>query len=105
MKRIAAAAVLAFCFLLATAGAAVGESWTGWITDESCGAKGANAGHKACATKCMGSGAKLVFYDGAGKKLYTIDRQDVAKENLGHEVVVTGTLEGDAIKVESIARK
>ncbi len=77
-------------------------SWTGWITDESCGAKGAKAEHKACAEKCIAKGQKLVFYNNADKKLYSLDNQDVAKENLGHEVKVTGEADGTAIKVEAI---
>ncbi|HEX4959214.1 MAG TPA: hypothetical protein VF173_00145 [Thermoanaerobaculia bacterium] len=78
-------------------------SWTGWITDSSCGAKGAKAEHKACAEKCIAKGEKLVFYNNADKKLYAIDKQDLAKENLGHEVKVTGEADGSSIKVESIA--
>lgn len=83
--------------------AATKGSWTGWITDDHCGAKGASADHKACAEKCLGRGGKLVFFNSADKKLYSLDKQDVAKEHLGHEVKVTGEVEGDAIKVESIA--
>ena len=78
-------------------------SWTGWITDDHCGAKGANANHVACAEKCMNKGAKLVLYNTADKKLYSLDNQDLAKANLGHEVTVTGELDGTSIKVASIA--
>jgi len=77
-------------------------TWTGWITDDSCGAKGAKAEHKSCAEKCLSKGGKLVFYNTEDQKLYSIDKQDVAKEHLGHEVKVTGEAEGNAIKVESI---
>jgi hypothetical protein len=79
-------------------------TWTGWITDDHCGAKGAKDGHKDCAEKCLGGGAKLVFYNPADEKLYTLDNQELAKQHIGHEVKVTGDLEGDAIKVESIAK-
>ena len=78
-------------------------TWTGWVTDEHCGAKGASADHKACAEKCMTNGSKLVFYNNADKKIYGLDKQDVAKANLGHEVKVTGELDGKNIKVDSIA--
>ena len=78
-------------------------SWTGWITDSKCGAKGAKAEHKGCTEKCLGEGAKLVFYNNADKKLYSLDKQDVAKANVGYEVKVTGEAEGSAIKVDSIA--
>lgn len=92
-------ALMAFALPLA---AGTKGTWTGWITDDSCGAKGANAEHKSCSEKCLAKGAKLVFYNTEDKKLYTLDKQDVAKEHLGHEVKVTGEAEGNAIKVESI---
>lgn len=77
-------------------------TWTGWVTDEHCGAKGANAGHKDCAVKCHKDGAKLVFYNTADEKIYQLDNQELAAQHLGHEVKVSGEVEGDAIKVKSI---
>lgn len=77
-------------------------SWTGWVTDEHCGAKGASADHKACAEKCLKNGSKLVFYNTADKKIYSLDNQDMAKQNIGHEVKVTGEVDGKGIKVASI---
>ena len=77
---------------------------TGWITDEHCGADGAKAGHKDCAEKCAAKGYKLVFSDSGEKKIYALDDQATAKSHLGHEVKVTGTVEGDAIKVEKIEK-
>src|SRR5215831_5197011 len=80
-------------------------SWNGWITDEACGAKGAKAAHKDCAEKCAKGGSALVLYNTGDKKLYHLDKQDVAKEHLGHEVTVTGKVDGDKIAVDSIAEK
>lgn len=77
-------------------------SWTGWVTDEHCGAKGASADHKACAEKCLKNGGKLVFYNTGDKKIYSLDNQDMAKANIGHEVKVTGEVDGKSIKVASI---
>jgi len=90
-------ALLPLASLLADAG-----SWNGWITDESCGAKGAKAEHAACAKKCMDKGAKLVFFNNADKKIYKLDKQDVAKDHIGHEVTVKGEAKGDSIAVTSI---
>jgi hypothetical protein len=103
-KTIALLACLAVASLLVApvAATAAGGSWNGWITDDACGAKGANAAHKACAAKCLEKGAKLVLYNNADKKIYKLDKQDVAKEHLGHEVTVKGTAAGDSIAVESI---
>jgi len=97
--------VLAFALALLPLAAlrADSGSWNGWVTDDSCGAKGANADHAACAAKCMAKGAKLVFYNNADKKIYKLDKQDVAKAHIGHEVTVSGELKGDTIEVASIA--
>lgn len=81
---------------------AMADQWTGWITDESCGAKGAKAEHKDCALKCLENGDSLVLYNTADEKIYKLDNQEVAKQHLGHEVKVMGTLEGEKIVVESI---
>src|SRR5580704_12767555 len=42
-------------FALVTAGITFGAdgSWTGYISDSECGAKGSNEKHAACATKCV----------------------------------------------------
>lgn len=82
------------------------ESWTGWITDNHCGAKGANAQHtKDCVASCTKGGGKVVFYNNADQKIYEIDKADVALDHVGHEVVVTGVLDGGKIKVEKIEKK
>jgi Protein of unknown function (DUF5818) len=94
--------VLALAALLVPALASA-DSWTGWITDDSCGAKGANAEHASCAKRCLDGGGKLVFFNSADQKLYSLDNQKLAEEHIGHEVVVTGTADGNGIKVESIA--
>jgi hypothetical protein len=105
MKKLASFA-LALVFAAATPLlASEAGSWTGWITDDHCGAMGAKAGHKDCAIKCVDKGGKFVFYNGADQKLYQIDNQALAKEHLGYEVTVKGSVEGDAIKVESIEAK
>jgi len=81
------------------------ESWTGWITDETCGAQNANAEGKACALKCAKNGAKLVLYVEDGKKLIGLDNQDEAMKHVGVPVTVTGTLDGGTIKVQKIEEK
>jgi hypothetical protein len=105
MKKMTIVLFTLFALTVAVLAGAAGTkgTWTGWVTDEHCGAKGASADHKACAEKCMTNGSKLVFYNTADKKIYGLDKQDVAKANLGHEVKVTGELDGKNIKVDSIA--
>ena len=109
MKRIFSTTVLAAALIAAgllTAGQARADSWTGWISDSGCGAKGAAAEHKSCAVACVTKkGAKWVFVNSATKDVIPIHNQDAVSEaNVGQEVTVTGTLNDDKeIQVESIA--
>jgi hypothetical protein len=92
-------------FAILTAGVTFGAdgSWTGYISDSECGAKGANEKHAACATKCVKEkGAKYVFVNDADKKVYTIDDQDKVAAHAGHHVTVKGSVDGDALKLKSI---
>ncbi len=76
---------------------------TGWITDAKCGANGAKAEHKQCALKCAEGGQKLVLYTPDDKKTYALDNQTLAKEHVGHEVVVEGEADAQGnIKVAKI---
>jgi hypothetical protein len=102
MKKISVALLALFVVSFLAPALAHAGDWTGWITDEHCGAKGAKAGHEKCAEKCMHDGSKLVFYNNADKKIYKIDNQDLAKGHLGHEVKVSGEATGDSIKVSGI---
>jgi hypothetical protein len=98
-------AVAAFVGVLAPTLASAEEkgTWTGWITDDSCGAKGAKAEHKACALKCVNGGGKLVFYETGNHKIYKITDQEQAKRYLGSEVMVTGeVLDGTYIRMDSV---
>jgi hypothetical protein len=104
MKKMTVLLFALFALTVAAlAGAGAKGTWTGWVTDEHCGAKGASADHKACAEKCLGRGDKLVFYNTEDKKIYSLDKQDLAKSNIGQEVKVTGEVDGKSIKVESIS--
>jgi hypothetical protein len=106
MKRlISAGSVLAVVLALtatviAADAAAQPTTMKGWITDSFCGATNANAGGAQCARDCYKKGAKLELV--ADGKTYQISDQKSALEHIGHEVVVTGTLDKDTIKVEKI---
>jgi hypothetical protein len=108
MKRLTSLAVIlavAMTFSLAIAGEAAKEgevTYTGWITDEWCGKKNANAGGKDCAVDCYKKGAKLVLYVGSEDKSIVLDNQEQASKHVGVEVMVTGVLEGKTLKVASI---
>ena len=84
---------------------AAASSITGYITDSHCKGEGAKEGHKDCALKCAKEkGAKLGIWDAAASKFYTLDDQKKAEEFAGMNVTVTGTVEGENLKVASIAK-
>jgi hypothetical protein len=82
-------------------------TWTGWISDSSCGVKGANAAHKACAKTCMkDKGASWVFVNNEDKKVIAIHNQDAVNgdRGLGQEVKLTGHMNDDgSLQVDGIA--
>jgi Protein of unknown function (DUF5818) len=90
--RSKVAVLLGLCLVMAFSLSLMAEhhKHTGWITDAKCGANGAKAEHAKCALKCAESGQKLVLYSPSDKKTYTLDNQALAKEHVGHEVVVEG---------------
>jgi len=82
-------------------------SWTGWISDSHCGAKGMSAGHKACAQTCVTTkNATWVFVNAKDSKVYPIKNQDAinADKDLGHQVTVSGSVNSDGtMSVDSLA--
>jgi hypothetical protein len=80
---------------------AFAEELTGYISDSKCGAKGNKEAHAACAEKCIKGGAApvLAMEDG---KVYKIDDASKVMDHVGHKVTITGTLDGDTVKVESV---
>jgi hypothetical protein len=78
-------------------------SWTGWISDNMCGAKNSQEGGAECASRCVKEhGAKYVFVNDTDKKVYTIDAQDKVAPHAGHHVVVKGAVDGSSLKLTSI---
>ena len=78
--------------------AADDNSWTGWISDSHCGAKGINAHHKACAETCVKTnGASWVFVDSKDSRVYPIKNQGMinADKDLGSQVTIQGRLNND----------
>ena len=73
----------------------------GYIVDKNCSGKKAMWTNSACAEKCAAGGAPLVLVTEEGK-VYTVDAQDKVRAHGGHKVTITGTITGDAIKVDSV---
>lgn len=78
------------------------QSWSGWISDSKCGAKGANASHAACAKKCIGAGEKPVLVTDQDGKVVPIDNPDAVKAQVGQHVEVTGNMSGGALHVDKV---
>jgi hypothetical protein len=76
----------------------------GWVSDEKCGAKGANAGGAECTKKCIEGGQKVVFVTDKGKKVLNVDNPDALKGHEGHHVTVNGHVNdaNGSIHVESV---
>ena len=79
---------------------AVADEFTGWISDSKCGPKGASAEHKDCAAKCVKGGAASVFV--MDNKVLKIDDASKVEGYIGQKVIVTGSVDGGRIKVESV---
>jgi len=103
MKKVlmSCAAVLVFMVVMASA-ADKTATVNGYVSDSMCGAKGANASHAACMTKCMGKGATAVIVTDGDSKVVNVDNPDALKGHEGHHVSVTGAMTGDSIHVDSV---
>src|ERR1039457_2173701 len=97
---------LAICFVFALPAMAfddMGKSSTvnGWVSDDKCGAKGANDKAEACTKKCLAAGAKMVIVTDKDQKILMVDNPDALKGHEGHHIAVTGHVMGDSIHVDS----
>lgn len=92
--------VLAFGALAVASSSSSGKagSWTGWISDEKCGAKV----DAACAKKCIDAGQKAVFVNDKDKTVYPIANQDAVKGHAGHHVTIKGSMDKNTLTVSSV---
>jgi hypothetical protein len=98
---------LAICFVFALTAMAfddMGKSATvkGWVSDDKCGAKGANDKAEACTKKCLAAGAKMVIVTDKDQKILMVDNPDALKGHEGHHIAATGSVKGDSIHVDSL---
>jgi len=81
---------------------AFAADWTGYIVDKGCSTKAKETWtNEACVKRCVGRGDPLVFVTEEGK-VYQVADQDKVKAHGGHKVTVSGTMDGDTIKVDSV---
>ena len=85
---------LIFCRLL---------SWTALLVRSDTAkdvAKAESEGHAGCAAACAKKGVALVFVSGG--KVYKVDDQAKVQDHAGHKVTITGKVEGDTLKIDSV---
>jgi hypothetical protein len=75
-------------------------TWTGYISDAHCGAKG--AGHEECARKCVKDGSAPVFV--IGDRVYKITDPKKVSKYIGDKVIITGTITDDSIDIEKVSK-
>ncbi len=97
MRRALLGCALVLCLFAAVA---VAGQMTGYITCSKC--KHTAAKDLSCAKNCINGGVDAMFYDSAGKKLYTVTNQDAVKSHAGERVVVTGNVSGDSLTVDTV---
>jgi hypothetical protein len=101
MKKQIAILTAAAALMFAATGK---QTFTGIVTDSMCGRdhKAMNMGTDGkCVTECVKGGAKYELWD--GKNAYVLSDQQAPARFAAKKVTVVGTLEGQTIKVESIA--
>jgi type 1 fimbria pilin len=105
MKKVLISfAAVSVMFLMIAVASAADKTTTvnGYVSDSNCGAKGANASHAACMTKCLGKGAKAVIVTDSDQKVVNVANPDVLKGHEGHHVAVTGEMTGDTIHIDNV---
>jgi hypothetical protein len=82
---------------------AMAGTWTGYISEAGCGAKHMSGSEKdvKCVTGCVKKGAAPVFVT-EDKKVLKINDASKVMDHLGHKVEVTGDIEGDTLKIQSV---
>ncbi len=101
-------ASLLFVAGMASISVAANNTYTGKVSDAMCGAEHMESGMSAaaCTRTCVAKGAKYALV--VGSKVYTLDGEDKAALDeldklAGEQAKVTGTADGDTIKVTSVA--
>jgi hypothetical protein len=109
MNRAILAVVASAVLVFYGSALAANGTWTGTISDSSCGAShaamtehGKKATDKECTEMCLKKGAKYVFVNEG--KVVMIGNQNLAdlKKYAGDRVTVTGDLTGDTITITKI---
>jgi hypothetical protein len=95
-------AIRVFALALASCAMALGEVWTGWLTDGKCASSGNYAGQQH--QQCVSAGAPVVFVNETDKKVYRLENPDKVKDMVGAKVKLSGTINGDLIRADSATK-
>jgi hypothetical protein len=101
MKK-AFAVICGLVLIASTLAFASTGTYTGYVVDEKCGAKGAHAGAESCAKKCIEGGMPAVLVTDSDKKVYQVENQDAVTKFAGKHVTVTASLSGDKLHIEDV---
>jgi hypothetical protein len=94
MKKVLA--VFAICAI-----GAMAEDFSGTIMDAKCSTNKAMKDNADCAARCIKGGSPAVLVTDEGK-IYKIADQDKVVAHAGHKVTISGSVDGDTIKVDSV---
>jgi hypothetical protein len=77
--------------------------WSGYIADSNCKHTDGTEKSIACTQSCVKRGTAVVFVT-ADNKVLKIDKDslDKVQPHLGHKVTVTGNVDGDTLKIDTI---
>jgi hypothetical protein len=91
--------IIAMC----TFALAASKSWTGTVSDDSCGLKHATAGDASteCVKKCVSEHAAKYTLVSNGK-VYQLEPQDMFADHAGHHVKVTGEMKAGTITATNV---
>ncbi len=96
------ATLTAIALTLAT-GTALGETFTGVVSDAMCAknpAKASSPDHAACAKKCIDGGSPAVLI--VNGKVYQVSNADTLNAYAGKTVTVDATVANDVLTVKSV---
>jgi hypothetical protein len=102
MKKVSVFVLCCLALSLAALASPKSEKMTGWVSDAMCGAKGANAAHKACAQKCAGAGQALVFVDDKNHEVMKVANQDSLKGHEGEHVQILANEKDGALQIDKV---
>src|SRR5687768_5953184 len=90
--------------LFCLASYAAAATYTGWISDATCGAGNASSKPEArsCAESCIKGGAAPVFVTDSDQKVYKIADASKVKNHVKGKVKITGTLKGDTLTIAQV---